>query len=117
MIRKVPHINNKRGRSAHRFSAYAALICFIMIAILSNVYIFLHAEHSHEHDHEYGITDDCMVCVYAHNAKELLRQFGAGIRNSPFLVACMLSALAALSAIFASSGYQTLVKLKTRMND
>ena len=114
-MQKMIQNNNGFMRIIIRLCALIILLCFVIILITSGLYVSAHTEHEHGHDSD--ALDDCMVCLYIHKAKELPGQIGAAINRQSSALTCLLQALAIVSAILVFSNYNTLVKLKTKMND
>ena len=96
-----------------RIIALALLACFVSVSLLSAVFVFTHANHVHDH---LGAGGGCATCAQIQIAESLLLQSGVSAGNGAFAFISLLSALAAICLI-SLFGFQTLIKLKARMNN
>jgi len=108
-LKKGVAMNAKDARK--RLAALLFLLCFFMVALLSEGLLIVHTHHAH-----FAVNDECAVCAYIQTAENLVRQFGAGpgILGSAL---CGLFLAAVLAYTFVMLEYKTLVKLKTRLNN
>lgn len=97
-----------------RVVALACLLCFIIAALLSEVFILSHA--GHDHDRE-GINGSCMTCAQImQNAEYLLRQLSTTVGGVMFALVKLLIAIAVLYAGLDLTQGKSPVELNTRMN-
>ncbi|MDR2736807.1 MAG: hypothetical protein LBB49_04525 [Gracilibacteraceae bacterium] len=103
---------NIRGHKAMKRIALAFLLGFVLLSLLSEVFILTHLVHEHDHN---GVGGSCGICVQIHNTENLLKQFGAVITAMlPGLMALFASGAVLCFACF--KGY-TPVSLRTRLNN
>ena len=108
------HSGQKGGQNAKRFVVFALFVCFVMVYILSMLFIVINAGHAHDND---GAADCCKLCVDVASAASLLTSMvaaiGGAMLTSHFLLAATVALYCGLSFLWFSSP----VKLKIRMNN
>ena len=104
----------KTKQMQKKLIVFVVLVCIIIASLFSNMYIITHANHDEEH---YETDNGCTICDHILMAKDWLRQIGAAIKIIAFVIINLFSAVAILYIIIAFWNYQTLVNLKTRMNN
>jgi len=106
-----------------RLVALAFLLCFLMVALLSQAYILTNARHWHthhghahtEHSH-YSANEQCVVCAQIHSIEHLLKQFGAAVVCLPTGLLGLFAAIALLCGVSAFR-FLSPVNQKTRLNN
>ena len=89
------------------------LICFILISLLSEVFLLSNANHEHDH---HGADGGCATCAHILSAEHQLRQITAAVIRTAYAIVALFTAVARLSIISTLFGYYTLIDLKTRMD-
>ena len=100
-------------QKTRRIAAFAFLLCFVLISVLSLVLMLTHANHGHDH---YGPSGECAVCTHIQNAETLRRRFGAGGSAISMALVGLFSMAALLFCAFAVC-FSTPVYLKIRLNN
>jgi len=103
-----------KNKQIQKFILLALLLCFIITPLLSTAYIIIYTCHEHTH---YETEDNCKICAQILTAKELLRQIGAVLKGITAAVINLFSIITVLYAVWTFGNFQTLVKLKIRMNN
>jgi len=101
-------------QKAKRVTALVFLLCFVMLALLSEAFIFFRSNHEHDH---FGAGGGCAVCVQIQNAEEQLKQLGAVISGTPAVWLGLFAVALALLSCASIFRYSTPVHLKTRLNN
>jgi len=96
-----------------RMLALAFLLCFVVVALLSEAFVLTHAYHEHDH---YGVNSGCAVCAQIQSIENQRRQFGAAFSSAPMALFGLFAAAALLCCVSASQ-FLTPVHLKTRLNN
>ena len=104
-------IKNKQNKKM--IAVIILLVCFIIMPMLSNLDIIFHANHDHNH---HGKNGDCTVCVHIHNIKELLGQIVAILKAASYAFINLCLSVSILYIVLSFFSFQTLVKLKIRIN-
>jgi hypothetical protein len=103
------YMNDMRKRTG----AFALLIVFVLVMLLSAAFILTHSDHEHDHN---GSGGTCATCAQLHIAQNLLKN-----------IASLILVLAALNVFFTPAKIihvfsrkienYTLVSLKVRLNN
>ena len=99
--------------NAKRMTAFAFLLCFVIISLLSEAFVLTHANHQHDH---YGAGGECAVCAQIQSIENQRRQLGAAAGNISTAWAGLFAAVIFLCFVFGFQ-FQTPVHLKTRLNN
>ena len=105
-------LNNKQPKK--RLIVLVVLLCFIVVSILSEVFILTHADHEHDHDGAHG---SCAVCAQIQSAESLLKRLGTFAISAVFLFGGLLAAIAVMRSAFCAIILLSPVALKIRMNN
>ena len=98
---------------AKRTIALVFLLCFFMVALLSETFVLLNAQHEHDH---YDVNNECVVCAHIQSVENLLKQFGTAVSMTLLGLAGLFAVLAMLYFLASSIAHQTPVYLKIRLN-
>jgi len=106
------NLNNKQSKK--RLIALAFLLCFIVVSILSEVFILTHADHVHDNAEVDG---SCATCAQIQNAENLWKQLGTAVVSAASTLAGLFAVIAMIQPASSGITLPTPVTLKIRMNN
>ena len=102
-----------RATRTKKTVAAIVLLCMLVVALLSEVFLFAHAGH----EHDAGSTGaDCAICAWIHSSKNQRKQIHAVVGVSWLWFAAATTPLALRLAVVSFACFNTLVLLKVRMD-
>jgi hypothetical protein len=115
VMRFFTHNNISGKQAAKAVIAFACLLCFALVILLSSTHISSHAEadicHTTEHSHKNVEDGGCSVCSHLHKVEISIKPFGAADG-----ISFMLLGMIAVSAFTYHNVTKTPVKMRVRMN-
>ena len=100
-------------QKAKRITALAFLLCFLMVALLSEAFILTHANHQHDH---LGAGGGCAVCAQIQSIENQRKQCSVASAGVSLAWIGLFAAFVFLCFILGFH-LQTPVRLKTRLNN
>lgn len=97
-----------------RLIALAVLLCFVVISLFSEMFIFTHANHEHDHD---GVHGGCTACEQIYNFENLKKQISAAVCGASFAFLSLFAVVSIIKCIYFQIELSSLVSLKIRMNN
>ena len=113
-IRYKTQNNAEKKQAAIRIITLAFLVCFVMVSLLSEAFIFSHLHHEHDHN---GVGGNCATCAQIHSTENTLKQLIATIGGASFSISGLFAFMSVLCVGMFLLDSQTLVKLKIQMNN
>ena len=105
-------LNSKQSKK--RLIALVLLFCFIVVSMLSEVFILTHADHAHDN---IGVDAGCSTCARIQSAENLLKQLGTAIVSAVSMFAGLFAVIAIMGSVSSDITLLTPVTLKIRMNN
>lgn len=90
--------------------AVTICVCFIMASFLSTIFIITH-------EHHQCTGESCTVCCQLENAKNTLKQLGAGAASGAFFLPALTFLILCVITCFSNIKTASLVTLKIRMDN
>ena len=100
-------------KSTKRMIALAVLLCFVMVALISEAFVLTHANHEHDH---FGAGGSCAVCAQIQNIENQRKRLGTAAAGVSAVWLGLFAAIALLCCV-SPSQFLTPVLLKTRLNN
>ena len=105
-------LNSKQSKKT--LIVLALLLCFIVVSMLSEVFILTHADHAHDN---IGVDAGCSTCAQIQSAENLLKQLGTAIVSAVSMFAGLFAVIAIMGSVSSDITLLTPVTLKIRMNN
>jgi hypothetical protein len=105
-------MNNKPDKM--RIITLAFLTCFLIVSIISGMFILTHTDHEHDNN---GIKETCVICARIQDVENILRQLNILFICTLFVKSVIYAVTGLLKAIAIYSPVSVPVTLKTRMNN
>ena len=112
MKEKILKYNDRQ--KAKRISAFAVLLCFIVVLLLSETFILTHAGHEHDRN---GVQGSCVACAQIQNAENSLKQLGMVAKGALCALIILFASIAVIKSVASQTGFLTLVDLKVKLNN
>jgi len=100
--------------SKKRVIALAFLVGFIVVSLLSEMFILTHVNHEHDRNDVHG---RCSVCAQIQNAENMLKQIATALKTTAFAFWSLFAITLAASSFNIQTASLTPVALKIRMNN
>jgi len=97
-----------------RLIALAVLLCFLVVSLLSGMFIFTHTDHEHDHN---GVHGSCAVCEQINNFENLRKQLSMAASGTSFALLSLFAVVSTIQCIDSRIESSSLVALKIRMNN
>ncbi|MCL2818054.1 MAG: hypothetical protein FWD39_06700 [Clostridiales bacterium] len=109
----APQINIK-NKQPLKIVAFVFLLCFIIVLLLSEAVLLTHVNHEHDH---LGANAKCATCAYLTAAGNLLKSLFAALAGAALTFGCFSAIFPVFKSAGFHTGFPTLIRLKTRLNN